>query len=119
MQRRSYTCVDFPIATLIPLLILLHLYLSPYTKVEESFNLQAVHDILTYGLPREEFVDRLQAQYDHFSFPGAVPRTFVGALALAGVARPFIWLSQSLDRQILGVKPSSMGLILSHSGYAH
>jgi len=99
--------VDFLLAAVVPLLILLHLYLSPYTKVEESFNLQAAHDILAYGLPREDFVARLKAHYDHFSFPGAVPRTFLGALTLAGIARPFIWLSQSLDRQTLGTSPFS------------
>jgi len=64
-----------------------------------------VHDILTYGVPFNKIPAKLVAQYDHFSFPGAVPRTFVGALALAGVARPFIWLSESLDRQMLGEHP--------------
>lgn len=93
---------DFLLAALIPLLVLLYLYLAPYTKVEESFNLQAVHDILTYGIPRGNFLERLKAEYDHFSFPGAVPRTFVGALALAEIAKPVLWLSQSVDRQMLG-----------------
>lgn len=79
---------------LIPASILLHLYVSPYTKVEESFNMQATHDILFHGVsfskpPPDIF---LTANYDHVSFPGAVPRTFVGAVVLSGLARPFLWL---------------------------
>ena len=88
----------------IPAAILLHLYLAPYTKVEESFNIQAVHDILRFGIPYwNNAAEDFRAQYDHFTFPGAVPRTFVGALVLAGVGRPFIWLNAAIDRQVLGM----------------
>ncbi|KAI9802184.1 MAG: hypothetical protein M1825_002904 [Sarcosagium campestre] len=74
---------DVFLPALIPALILLHLLASPYTKVEESFNLQAAHDILAYGIPDRDIDDHLRAEYDHMTFPGVVPRTFVGALVLA------------------------------------
>ncbi|PHH58476.1 hypothetical protein CDD80_2257 [Ophiocordyceps camponoti-rufipedis] len=74
--------------TLLFLLPLLHLLLTPYTKVEESFALQATHDMLVYGTPLS--APRLTATYDHFAFPGAVPRTFVGPVLLAGLAQPIL-----------------------------
>ncbi|CZS94547.1 related to ECM39 protein, involved in cell wall biogenesis and architecture [Rhynchosporium agropyri] len=74
--------IDVCLLPVIPAVVLLHLLVAPYTKVEESFNIQATHDIITYGIPLQN-TTFLQS-YDHFTFPGAVPRTFVGALALAG-----------------------------------
>ncbi|KAH0498362.1 hypothetical protein TgHK011_005618 [Trichoderma gracile] len=71
---------------------LLHLLCAPYTKVEESFNLQATHDILAYGTPTRDVHARLSSTYDHFAFPGAVPRTFVGPVLLAGVSQPLVAL---------------------------
>lgn len=91
----------------LPALVLFHLAAAPATKVEESFNLQAIHDLLAYP-PWSAWKDAaaatystipdaitagytsasayLHAHYDHVAFPGAVPRTFIGALALAGAA---------------------------------
>ncbi|OCL01828.1 glycosyltransferase family 22 protein [Glonium stellatum] len=95
--------------SLIPLLVLLHLFYSPYTKVEESFNIQAIHDILVHGIPTKNQSAYLAANFDHVSFPGSVPRTFVGALMLAGLSRPWLSLFTSLDhiqllvRSILGL----------------
>ncbi|RAL17161.1 dolichyl-P-Man:Man(7)GlcNAc(2)-PP-dolichol alpha-1,6-mannosyltransferase [Aspergillus homomorphus CBS 101889] len=85
----------------VPALILLHLVVAPYTKVEESFHIQAIHDILLYGIPTRNVSETFRADYDHFTFPGAVPRTFVGAALLAGLARPFVWLQHNVDRQLL------------------
>lgn len=68
----------------------------PYTKVEESFSLQAVHDILTHGVMRRD-------QYDHLSFPGAVPRSFIGALLLSVASLPAALCATSAGVQ-LGVR---------------
>ncbi|KAI5466640.1 Alg9-like mannosyltransferase family-domain-containing protein [Mariannaea sp. PMI_226] len=87
---------------------LLHLFIAPYTKVEESFNIQATHDILVYGTPTSGNIhDRLAHTYDHFTFPGAVPRTFVGAVLLAGIGQPLIAVvgfqhAQFITRALLG-----------------
>lgn len=93
----------WPVYILIPLLILIHLFASPHTKVEESFNIQAIHDILIHGIPTENADQFLTANYDHVSFPGSVPRTFAGALVLSGLSRPFVWLLRDTTQlQLLG-----------------
>ena len=94
---------DVLIALLVPLLVLLHLSVAPYTKIEESFTIQATYDLLTYGLPFRN-ASTVLAQYDHVKYPELhpVPRTFVAPLALAGAAWPFASLVEGIDRQILG-----------------
>jgi alpha-1,6-mannosyltransferase len=93
----------WPFYALIPTFILIHLFVSPYTKVEESFNIQAIHDILVHGIPTENADQFLTANYDHVSFPGSVPRTFAGALVLSGLSRPFLWLMGNMEQvQLLG-----------------
>ncbi|EHL03595.1 putative Dol-P-Man:Man(7)GlcNAc(2)-PP-Dol alpha-1,6-mannosyltransferase [Glarea lozoyensis 74030] len=100
--------LDAIFTVLLPTLILLHLFLAPYTKVEESFNIQATHDILTHGLPLNPLNTTLLNAYDHISFPGAVPRTFIGALLLAAVSKPILLLTspgkaQYIVRAVLGL----------------
>ncbi|KAI6025003.1 hypothetical protein PISMIDRAFT_90258 [Pisolithus microcarpus 441] len=68
-----------------------YVFLAPYSKVEESFNLHATHDVLMYGVGSESLF-----KYDHRTFPGAIPRTFVGAILLGWLTRPVASLGTSL-----------------------
>jgi alpha-1,6-mannosyltransferase len=95
--------LELLIYLLIPAFVLIHLIVSPYTKVEESFNIQAIHDILIHGIPSKNADQFFTANYDHVSFPGSVPRTFVGALLLSGLSRPWVvFFSDGAKLQFLG-----------------
>lgn len=66
-----------------------YVFMVPFTKVEESFNIQAMHDILYHRSQIEN--------YDHLEFSGVVPRTFLGALLVSLLTSPVI-LSMSFLR---------------------
>ncbi|KIJ12871.1 glycosyltransferase family 22 protein [Paxillus involutus ATCC 200175] len=68
-----------------------HVLLAPYSKVEESFNLHAIHDALMYGTGPGNLHN-----FDHNVFPGAVPRTFTGSIMLAWITEPFVYLGTHL-----------------------
>lgn len=63
----------------------LHIFLAPYTKVEESFSLQAIHDILAYGIGSNG-----RLKFDHITFTGAVPRSFFGPICLSFISYPIL-----------------------------
>ncbi|KAL0252632.1 hypothetical protein I308_102024 [Cryptococcus tetragattii IND107] len=77
-------CLNIVLSLLPFLVTFAHVLLSPYTKVEESFTLHAVHDVLAYGFNPHNL--RL---WDHVTFPGAVPRSFIPPALLGILVYPF------------------------------
>jgi alpha-1,6-mannosyltransferase len=85
-MRRFFTHQFFD--CLFFLLVLSYVRIAPYTKVEESFNTQAVHDVIFHA----NELDR----WDHKEFPGVVPRTFVGPLLLGKTTKVIARVMESV-----------------------
>jgi len=62
-------------------LIIFHVILNPYTKVEETFITNNIYDHLVYGLDI--------ASYDFHEFPGVVERSFIPSIIVSVLSLPF------------------------------
>mmetsp|Transcript_4551 Transcript_4551/g.8776 ORF Transcript_4551/g.8776 Transcript_4551/m.8776 type:complete len:557 (+) Transcript_4551:115-1785(+) len=107
---------------LLSLIAIFSLLQCPYSKVEESFNLQATHDLYFYGIwpaVRAHWfgLSNIDSSvlYDHLKYPGVVPRTFVGPLiistvlkVLSAALRPLI----NLDNHPLALESLARGVLL-------
>ncbi|THU54861.1 hypothetical protein C4D60_Mb11t00520 [Musa balbisiana] len=93
---------DFGWDLLIGSIAAFYAIMVPYTKVEESFNVQAMHDILYHRHHIDKarltiFISVLNIlNYDHLDFPGVVPRTFMGALIFSVLASPLVLLMHAI-----------------------
>ena len=47
--RASRVASDLALDALVLAVAAAHVFLAPYTKVEESFNFQATHDVMVHG----------------------------------------------------------------------
>ncbi|KAL6934877.1 uncharacterized protein HGUI_03026 [Hanseniaspora guilliermondii] len=73
-----------PTSYLLILFAFLHMFYSPYTKVEELFNMQAIHDILKYGI-----FDI--SKYDHIKYSYGISGSFIPPLIIATLMKPFVY----------------------------
>lgn len=90
---------------------LFDLIMCPHSKVEESFQLQATHDLYYYGIwdaIREQFSTTATSAtlpYDHLQYPGVVPRTFTGPLVLSTLCQMILLPCSILD---IDVNPNTI-----------
>ncbi|CAK9787343.1 hypothetical protein CC85DRAFT_327138 [Cutaneotrichosporon oleaginosum] len=77
-----------------------HVLVAPYTKVEESFTLHAAYDVLRYGLSPANW-----EHWDHRTFPGAVPRSFLPPIVLGLLSYPSAALASAT-----GLVATSIGI---------
>jgi alpha-1,6-mannosyltransferase len=78
---------------LLLLVVTLYIVICPFNKVEESFNTQAIHDLL--------FHSNNLTQFDHHEFPGVVPRTFLGPIIISTIVKPFTYFFSSDNKFLI------------------
>ncbi|EWC45530.1 hypothetical protein DRE_05388 [Drechslerella stenobrocha 248] len=121
----DYSPTDFLLELLLPATMMAYLFAAPYTKVEESFNMQAIHDVANVGMPVPFYnVAESLAQYDHVEFPGVVPRSFAAPAfvgALTSVVLGFVQdglIQQLIVRALIGLFNCSMMILFSRRAAA-
>lgn len=67
------------------------IWVCPFTRVEERFNMNAIYDLLYRPLSTLPILGNHQAQ------PEPVLRTFLGATIIASLSWPICWLLQDAD----------------------
>ncbi|KAK6349924.1 dolichyl-P-Man:Man(7)GlcNAc(2)-PP-dolichol alpha-1,6-mannosyltransferase [Orbilia brochopaga] len=109
-ESSDYAILDLFLELLLPATMMAHLLISPYTKVEESFNMQAIHDVANLGMPVPfHNTAEVLAGYDHVEFPGVVPRSFAAAGFIGGVSAVILGfvkdglLQQIIVRALIGI----------------
>jgi alpha-1,6-mannosyltransferase len=92
LEAKMISSLLVPVETTLLLSVAaLYIVNCPFNKVEESFNTQAVHDIINIfpsnipsisskNLSSHEIAIRSHLPWDHTQNPGPIPRTFIGAL---------------------------------------
>lgn len=95
MSAKSTVTTSFFEAVLLAL-SLVYIFTAPFSKVEESFNIHATYDIV-FNLFLNESGNGLE-DFDHFDFPGVVPRTFTGSVILSGILYPIIFILNFCSR---------------------
>lgn len=73
----------------------------PFTKVEESFYIQAAHDFL---------YTKNISQFDHQHFPGVVPRTAVPIYVLSSFLKPVTFFTSDQFKPTMQVSDSHIYL---------
>lgn len=136
MKWKWFGLLAFVITSLVSLLQ------CPYSKVEESFNLQATHDLYYHGigpaiqsirtknnnkqqssaLGQQQATTVQEQYYDHLQYPGVVPRTFLGPFILSHLLKiltlalsPFV----NLSNHPYVVQTLSRGLLMIFNLHAH
>ncbi|KAN0007413.1 hypothetical protein ACTFIU_000612 [Dictyostelium citrinum] len=85
LNRQKEQIEQFYTDFIIFVVMFIHVVVCPFTKVEESFNLQGMHDIINIGNKGSD-EQGVSYDYDHLEFPGVIPRTFIGSLFISSLS---------------------------------